>query len=486
MKHSLFPHLLWIWSLLLLVPFNNCLQAQQPDPNNRPNDTTTLSGAQLQKYLHSVAQKTSAVDQGIDGTNQKYLQKLSNIETRLLGKLKGADPSAGPAGSASPALAPAQYSQLSSTPATGTGTYLNAQGYNAKLDTLRTSLQFLTQGADGNKALAQTRLLQTHLAQSAAIQQYITQRQQELTTALSHYTHLPNGALQTLTQYKQSAYYYSQQISEYKQQLADPGKIESAVLTNLNKLPAFQQYMSTHSELATLFPKPAGYGTPAALNGLQAKSQIQQQLQQQASAGGGNGTQYMQQQMDAAQNALNQLKQKVANAGGNSSQMVIPDFVPNTQKTKTFLHRLVYGINLQSQKVDALLPVSTAIGVTVGYKLSDKCTVGIGADYAAGWGTDLEHIHLSNQGIGLRSYLDVKLKGSFWITGGYEENYQAGFSSIEQLRNLSAWQKSGLIGLTKTYKIGKQNANLQLLWDFLSYSQTPRTTPLLFRVGYTF
>lgn len=483
MKHSLFPILLWIWSLLL--PLTNRLQAQQPDPNNRPRDTTTVTGRQLQQYLHTVAQKASAVDRGIDGTNQKYLQKLSMLETRLLGKLKGIDPSAGST------LAPGRYGTLLGTSATATtpaNSYLDARGYNARLDTLRTSLSFLTQPTSSQtvQSLAQTQLLQTHLTQSAAIQQYITRRQQELTSMLSRYTHLPAGAVQTLTQYKQSAYYYSQQVSEYQKQLADPSKIESIVLANLNKLPAFQQYMSTHSELAALFPKPAGYGTPAALNGLQAKSQIQQQLQRQASAGGGSGTQYMQQQMDAAQNALDQLKQKVANAGGNSSQMVIPDFVPNTQKTKPFLHRLVYGINVQSQKVNALLPVSSAIAVTVGYRLNDKCTVGIGADYATGWGKDLEHLHLSNQGVGLRSYLDVKLKGSIWITGGYEENYQAGFSSVEQLRNLSAWQKSGLIGLTKTYKIGRQNANLQLFWDFLSYSQTPKTTPLLFRVGYSF
>jgi hypothetical protein len=71
----------------------------------------------------------------------------------------------------------------------------------------------------------------------------------------------------------------------------------------------------------------------------------------------------------------------------------------------------------------------------------------------------------------LRSYLDIKIKGSIWISGGYEENYQHEFTKIDQLKDVNAWQKSGLIGLTKKYNIGKKKGNLQLLWDFLSYSQ---------------
>lgn len=34
--------------------------------------------------------------------------------------------------------------------------------------------------------------------------------------------------------------------------------------------------------------------------------------------------------------------------------------------------------------------------------------------------------------------------------------------------------------------IGKKNGNVQLLWDFLSCEQAPRSTPFKFRVGYVF
>jgi hypothetical protein len=33
--------------------------------------------------------------------------------------------------------------------------------------------------------------------------------------------------------------------------------------------------------------------------------------------------------------------------------------------------------------------------------------------------------------------------------------------------------------------VGKKTGNMQLLWDFLSYGQTPQTQALKFRVGYT-
>ena len=80
----------------------------------------------------------------------------------------------------------------------------------------------------------------------------------------------------------------------------------------------------------------------------------------------------------------------------------------------------------------------------------------------------------------------MKLKGSFWISGGYGQNYQKAFAGIEQLKKLDAWQTSGLIGLSKKYKIGKKTNNLQLLWGFMSYQQVPRRQPILFRIGYVF
>jgi hypothetical protein len=57
------------------------------------------------------------------------------------------------------------------------------------------------------------------------------------------------------------------------------------------------------------------------------------------------------------------------------------------------------------------------------------------------------------------------------------------------LKSRNAWQKSGLIGINKRLPIGSKfikKANAQLLYDFLSAYQVPKTTSVIFRIGYNF
>jgi hypothetical protein len=93
-------------------------------------------------------------------------------------------------------------------------------------------------------------------------------------------------------------------------------------------------------------------------------------------------------------------------------------------------------------------------------------------DLGHGW----DHMELSSQGAGLRSYVDWKLKGSIWISGGYEMNYKSMFNSIDQLKNLDAWQQSGLLGLSKVFDVKSKfvkKTKLQLLWDFFKLRAVP-------------
>jgi hypothetical protein len=115
--------------------------------------------------------------------------------------------------------------------------------------------------------------------------------------------------------------------------------------------------------------------------------------------------------------------------------------------------------------------------------------MGIGASYKLGWGHGWNHIKFTSEGAGLRSFIDWKLKGGFWISGGYEQNYRTAYNSIYQLRNLNAWQQSGLVGLSKVVNVKSRffkKTKLQVLWDFLSYQQVPKTQSVIFRIGYSF
>ena len=74
------------------------------------------------------------------------------------------------------------------------------------------------------------------------------------------------------------------------------------------------------------------------------------------------------------------------------------------------------------------------------------------------------------------------------MSGGMEYNYTTPFARFQQLRNWDDWTKSGLIGVSKTVSVKSRvfkKTKAQLLWDFLSYEQVPRTQAVIFRIGYT-
>jgi hypothetical protein len=279
--------------------------------------------------------------------------------------------------------------------------------------------------------------------------------------------------------------------------LKDPKKIEEKALSVLNQMPFFQKFMKENSQLASLFSVPENYGTAASLTGLQTRSSVQGMIQQRIAAGGPNAMAQVRQNLQNAQAQLSQLKDKLLKSSGLqgiSGEMDMPNFKPNSQKTKPFLKRLEYGLYIHFSKSNSLLPSTGDIAGTIGYKIDDKSEAGVGVSYKVGLGT-WQHIQISSQGIGLRSYVDWKapfgsrmgILGNLYLTGGYEMNYNSAFKNIEQLKNYNAWQTSALIGLSKKYQISKKlKGNMQLLYDFLAYRHVPVSQPVLFRVGYNF
>jgi hypothetical protein len=174
-------------------------------------------------------------------------------------------------------------------------------------------------------------------------------------------------------------------------------------------------------------------------------------------------------------------------AGGTTADA--PSFRPNDQKTKTFRHRLEYGVNFQTTTASYYYPTTTDFGASLGYRLGHSNVIGIGASYKMGWGSSFQHVAITGQGVGLRSFLQIGIKNGFSAMGGFEYNYTPPFTTAQQLRQLQDWTRSGLIGLSKTVSLKSKvfsKTQVQLMWDFLSYQQVPQGQPLVFRVGYTF
>jgi hypothetical protein len=480
---------------LLLLVSGYCYAQDQAAGPSRDLSAQVLSAPDLSaRFVSRMQSKITRLDEQLTQQTQKYLDRMARREARLQKKLNKVD-SAGAkslfAGSAQ------QYVALSQKLAVDTGSmHLHLSGeYQAYTDSLQGMLKYLKANpgslntAELQHSLKQLQALQAKLQDADQIKAYIKQRRQQISQYIRQHTNLTSLLGKDYQAWNQEAYYYGQQVRTYKELLNDPDKLEKQVLAILGKLPAFQSFMQRNSQLAGLFSLPGGNpSAPTALAGLQTRDQVGALIGQQISAAGAGGLASIQGNIQAAQSKFSSYKDKLLQAGGGNSDQEAPEFRPNGQRTKTFWRRLEYGANFQTTK-NNYFPTTTDFGVSIGYKLNDRSTIGIGASYKLGWGSGIQHIAFTSQGVGLRSFLDVKIKGSFSATGGYEYNHATPFASVQQLRRWSEWTASGLIGITKTVSMKSRvfkKTKVQLLWDFLSYQQVPRTQAVLFRIGYDF
>jgi hypothetical protein len=442
------------------------------------------------KYFEKVSGRARSIEQNLDKKSVKALKQFQKQEKKIQEKLAKLDPAKAQQVFSDANL---QYEQLQNKL-----TKVNSlRQYIPSLDSLGTSIKFLQQNpqflSNGKQAgdklkNASSKLngLQDRFQKAEEIKKFLKERRQYLKDQLSQL-----GFAKEFKHLNKQFYYYSQQLTEYKELLKDHTKAEKKALELLSKTKLFRDFMQKNSQLASMFRMPGDPNDPssqASLAGLQTRAQVTGLIQQQLGAGGAGAQAQFQQNLQQAQNELNQLKNKVSQLGGSSSEDILPEgFKPNNQKTKSFLQRLELGTNLQSQKANGYFPTTSDLGLSLGYKLNDTSILGIGASYKMGWGRNIRNINITHQGVGMRSFVDWKIKGSLWLSGGYEMNYRNEFNRVEVLRELDAWQQSGLVGVSKVVSLKTKffkNTKIQLLWDFLSYQQVPRAQPVVFRVGY--
>lgn len=450
------------------------------------------------KFIKDIDNKIEKYSGRITKKTEKTLTKLSNWENKIRKRLKEISPETEKRLFGDNQLT---FSVLLQKMKDGEGL---AKKYRAKYDSyndkLSVSLKYLDEQKQNldekllqplSKAKAKMNELNETVDNTELIQQLIKERKKQLI----------DGSLKALGKSKYLAkldketWYYLETMRNYKQLFNEPEKAEQTAKGILNKIPAFQRFFKNNSQLASIFGFSAPSDNPAvganaagAITGLQTRASVQQSMQANFGAGQGKVQQLVSQNVQAAQAEINKLKDQLIKKGGSGEELSMPDFKPNMQKTKTFWQRIEYGFDIQFAKNNSLLPVTTDIALTVGYKLNDKSTLGTGISYKAGLGT-IKHIKVTHQGIGLRSYLDWKLKKKFSVTGGYEMNYNAQFKNIKELKNSDVWQQSALIGVTKKFNVKAKwfkATRVQLFFDLLSRQHIPQSQQILFRVGYNF
>lgn len=359
--------------------------------------------------------------------------------------------------------------------------------YNGRLDSMQSALKFLSLEsirqqtgvpAGLNNALESYQQLQGNLTKATYLEQALLARRQAITTQLSNHP-----LAKELKAYHLQVQYYQQQLRQAREWLDQPDVLANKLLSYASRLPLFRAFMEKHSAFAAIFPTPDPTVSLTGLGGLQTRTALQTQMG--SSLGMPNPQAQLQQGLGQAEQELRNLKDKLSQGQwGDAGEM--PAYKTNEQKTKPLWQRLEWGSNLQSTRSNSYFPTTSDLGLSLGYKLNQKSILGIGASYKLGLGRDWRHVRLTHEGMGLRSFLDWKLKGSFWVSGGAELNHRNRIEDLALLKQPGNWQQSALLGITRKFKVGKMQSDARLLYDFLSARQVPRTQPLVFRIGYTF
>ncbi|MEI6946322.1 hypothetical protein V9K67_03910 [Paraflavisolibacter sp. H34] len=429
-------------------------------------------------FFSGIEKEASKAVKQIDQQTAKYLEKLRQQENRLKKKLLRRDSAR--ANDLFGGVSEEYPSLKEQSVLTGDQSIF----YSGRLDSLTTLLLYLKSNrkngfpdsAGLEQALQSLTVLQAKLNQSEQLSSFLRKRLALFSSMLPQ-----PGVQRIIKSYIKQVYYYGAQVQAYKTSLENARMPAAGLVKNLLKLPQFQDFFARRSQLGQLFHLPVANRGPAAFSvGLQTRQTLNDQLLQRGGSAA-EASRVLQQAGRQVQDLRDQLK---ANAG--SELVLLPRFKPNNQWTKNFRQRLEWGLNMQTARAGSFFPLTADIGFSAGYNLNDKSMLGIGAAYKLGLGRGWEHIALSHQGAALRSFATYELKWAVYLSGGYEQNYRRVFTSLNQLKERAAWQSSGLIGLNKKYGISKKTkGNIQLLWDFLSYRQVPKSQPIVFRVGFS-
>ena len=211
------------------------------------------------RFLAKLESKASGLQSKVITETEKSLNRLKKQERKLKKRLMKKDSVAAKELFAN---SEQQYDEMISKMRDGNFSAIEGKKYDAHFDTLVTSLKFLDNNVQGvansksqllSSAQGNLKGLDNKLDYTQNVKSFLKQRQALLKEQCQKF-----GFGKSLLKYNKQAYYYSQQISEYKAIFKQPDQLERKVIGALQKLPVFQNFMQKNSQFAALFPLPAG------------------------------------------------------------------------------------------------------------------------------------------------------------------------------------------------------------------------------------
>jgi len=461
-----------LYAFKSMSPFNHRTLTQKMD------DSLILS----RKYFHAINSKMEVASKNLGRQTEKMIARWKKKEQKLSDLIAKTDPDKAKDlfGSSQSKLDELRSKIKNEVPSFGCSG--EVPDY---LDSLSNTLKFLKdanlsgQQASILNSIDKEGILRQKFSDAGNIQRYIQEREQLYASALGGISQYARS----LKRLQAEAYYYNARIAAYKETLHDPKKAEAKVLEVLRKSSFYQSFMQKNSQLAGVFNFPAEINSNRSIEGLQLRDDINQAMvQQMGSSGAASGI--INERLNEAQARFNEYRSKFPSLD-NAAQM--PDFKPNPMKTLSFWQRLEPGGNIQISPSSRYFPALAEIAAQIAYRFSVKGSIGLGIAYKLGLGSGWDHIAFSNQGAGLRAFIDYKLINSYYINGGYEGNRNIPFNNFDELKVKDLWQRSALIGVAKKFKVNdKLKGSILLLYDFLAPTYLPLTQRLKVRYGYNF
>jgi hypothetical protein len=373
---------------------------------------------------------------------------------------------------------------------TGQGHFKSRHYYTPLLDSIQCLLRFLNteielkaiSTRETSNLLTEFDEVQANLDQVTALEKILIGRIDQIVESY------PKDLIDKYTKrLRKLSSEYSTNIQKLKKLYETPGKVMSRVFSRFSRSEKFQEFMSKNSIMAEFFRMPVN-GTrlePEAIAGLQTRKLVEQLMASQLGMPGVNIDQQVSHLFHRTESTMPQNDMDSLNVSGKR--------VENEIKRKELKRevsgkqsKIGFGFNFQTTGYNGIFPVTVDFGGQVNYRISDKFYTGVGVSYKLGLGNNFQSFKLTHEGVGLRSGLDFNIKKSFFISGGFEVNYFKRITDFDQLKDLSQWQNSALLGAMQKVRIGRASSTIQLMFDFLHNKHVPRTQPVLFRFGYQF
>ncbi|XZF15434.1 hypothetical protein ACTHGU_04800 [Chitinophagaceae bacterium MMS25-I14] len=482
----------------LLVATGFAASAQESAPAGSGEEQQVV--AQGKRYIEINLHALDKCSKRIQRQQERLVHKLQKKEHRLMRKLRRSDNATDSAAYVRLQSQQVNYDSIGKLLHADSATVLSKIGRrkNAVFDSLKGVQTFIQTNA--TKANLNSPALSSYSSEIAQLQQktdyqnYINELITRHTNSLKNLTG-NTGNIPGLSGIEKEVFYGKAKMNTWKQVAEDPSKAEEKALEYLQGTPGFDQQLSQSTN-----PNSGMNGSMSAdaleQMGYQTKSQLNKSLQQKF---GGNLSQVQQQvsaQISDWQNKVTDAKNTATHLKSNISNLKSP-FNKNPMRGLPFWKRIEKSYNWQTTRATTDgTPAMLQLAGMAGYKQTPKLTYGIGIAADFGLGQDWNHIHLSFEGVGLRSFAKYDFIYGIGLYAGYERTYKRAvfnnssaapteLSNITSPHSTQYYNESALIGLAKSYKLNsKWNGAVQVLYD-IWWREKGLRSPIVLRVETT-